>query len=59
MLEFFMSKPAKQLYWIRQGNTEKLKACYRNEGLLPETEKALLEPKNKAVLLDFLKWGKL
>ena len=59
MLEFFMSKPAKQLYWIRQGNMEKLEACYRNEGLLPETEKALLEPMNRGVLLEFLKWGKL
>ena len=58
MLEFFMSKPAKQLYWICQGNTEKLKACYRNEGLLPETEKALLGAKNRAVLLKFLKWGR-
>ena len=58
MLEFFMSKPAKQLYWIRQGNMEKLEACYRNEGLLPETEEALLEPMNRGVLLEFLKWGR-
>ena len=59
MLEFFMSKPTKQLYWIRKGNMEKLEACYRNEGLLPKTEEALLKPKNRAVLLKFLKWGKL
>ena len=58
MLEFFMSKPAKQLYWIRQGNMEKLEACYRNEGLFPETEEALLEPMNRGVLLEFLKWGR-
>ena len=58
MLEFFMSKPAKQLYWIRKGNMEKLKACYRNEGLLPKTEEALLEPMNRGVLLEFLKWGR-
>ena len=38
---------------------EKLEACYQNEGLFPETEKALLEPENKVVLLEFLKWGKL
>ena len=38
---------------------EKLEACYRNEGLFPETEEALLKPKNRAVLLEFLKWGKL
>ena len=37
---------------------EKLEACYRNEGLLPETEKALLEPMNRGVLLEFLKWGR-
>ena len=58
MLEFFMSKPAKQLYWIRKGNMEKLEACYRNEGLFPETEEALLEPMNRGVLLEFLKWGR-
>ena len=38
---------------------EKLEACYRNEGLFPETEEALLEPMNRGVLLEFLKWGKL
>ena len=58
MLEFFMSKPAKQLYWIRQGNMEKLEACYQNEGLFPKTEEALLEPMNRGVLLEFLKWGR-
>ena len=37
---------------------EKLEACYRNEGLFPETEEALLEPMNRGVLLEFLKWGR-
>ena len=37
---------------------EKLEACYQNEGLFPKTEEALLEPMNRGVLLEFLKWGR-